>query len=62
MSEELQEKTIKIPLKKKESKKKIEIITTKEEPIPEPIPEPIEDATDTQFEMEEPETPIEKAK
>ena len=58
MSEELQEKTVKIPLKKKESKKKIEIITTKEEPIPEPI----EEATDTQFELEEPETPIQKAK
>ena len=62
MSEELQEKIIKIPLKKKESKKKIEIITTKEEPKPEPIPEPIEDATDTQFELEEPETPIQKIK
>ena len=59
MSEELQEKTIKIPLKKKESKKKIEIITTKEEPK---IEEPIEEATDTQFEMEEPDTPIQKAK
>jgi hypothetical protein len=58
MSEELQEKTIKIPLKKKESKKKIEIIITKEEPkIEEPEPEP---EPETQFEMEEPQTPMQR--
>lgn len=67
MSEELQEKTIKIPLKKKESKKKIEIITTKQPKIEEVKNEEVKNeetnsSPETQFEMEEPPTPIQKAK